>query len=108
MMEFRGDKPNIIHMTNHWGTHQTNRDYTGNFDYSQGYHVFTLIWNASTITWYIDGVQRFQTSQGVSHQNMYLIINSTIGGHWGGLPNASTVLPQNMDIDYVRVYKPTS
>jgi beta-glucanase (GH16 family) len=108
MMEFRGSERNIIHMTNHWGTQQTGRDYTGDFDYSQDYHVFTLIWNAFTITWYVDGVQRFQTSQGVSNQSMYLIMNTTIGGHWGGIPNASTALPQYTDIDYVRVYKPLS
>lgn len=108
MMEYRGFLPDVIHMTNHWGGQQIDHDYTGDFDYSQDYHVFTLIWNAFTITWYVDGVQRFQTSQGISNQSMYLIINSTIGGNWGGLPNASTSLPQYMDIDYVRIYKPIS
>lgn len=106
MMEFRGSNPNTIHMTNHWGKQQIDDDFIGDTDYSQDYHVFTLIWSPSTISWYIDGVQRYQTSQGISNQSMYLIINSTIGGHWGGIPDASTVLPQYMDIDYVRMYKP--
>lgn len=105
VMEFRGSAPNSIHMANHWGKQQVYQDYTGGPDYSQDYHVFSLVWTPQAITWYIDGSARFQVSQHVSNRNMYLIINSAIGGSWGGLPNASTVLPQSMDIDYVRVYK---
>jgi len=35
---------------------------------------------------------------------MNLILNTRIGGSWPVPPDASTVLPQYTDIDYVRVY----
>lgn len=108
MMEFRGGEPNTIHMVNHAGKQQTALDYKGGPDYSQDYHVFSLVWTSQSITWYIDNVERFQVSQYISDQSLYLIINSTLGGHYGGYPDASTVLPQSMSIDYVRIYKSAS
>ena len=35
----------------------------------------------------------------------FLILNNAVGGDWPGSPDAGTVLPQDMVIDYVRVYK---
>ncbi len=34
-----------------------------------------------------------------------MILNLAIGGPWGGVPDATTVFPQTMLIDYVRVYR---
>jgi len=104
MTEMVGRDPNTVHMVNHWGTQQDAQDFTGP-DFSQDYHVFSMIWTSQSISWYIDGVQRFESEQGISNQSMYLIINSTLGGAWAGNPDASTVLPQYMDIDYVRIYQ---
>ncbi|HEX4206218.1 MAG TPA: glycoside hydrolase family 16 protein [Ktedonobacteraceae bacterium] len=108
MMELNGSHPNVIHMTNHWGKQQAYRDYTGGPDYSQNYHIFSIVWTRQTITWYIDGIARFQVSQHVSNKSLYLIINASLGGRYVGKPDSSTVLPQYMNIDYVRVYKPAS
>ena len=107
MMELLGNDPTTIYISNHWGHRQTERHYTGP-DFSQNYHIFSIVWNHQRITWYIDGVQRSQTSRGVSNKSMYIIINSSLGGSWPGYPDATTVLPQHMDIDYVRVYQPKS
>ena len=35
----------------------------------------------------------------------YIILNVAIGGDWPGSPDSSTVFPQNMYIDYVRIYQ---
>ncbi len=102
MMEFLGNDPTTIYMTNHRGRQQDQGLYLGP-DFSQNYHVFSIVWNQYSITWYIDGIQRFQTSQGISNKSMYLIINSSLGGGWPGNPNASSIFPQYMSIDYVRV-----
>ena len=104
IMELLGKDPTTVHMANHWGTQQISQNFTGP-DFSQGYHVFSMIWTSQAITWYVDGIQRFESEQGIPHQSMYLIINSNLGGHWAGNPNASTILPQYLDIDYVRVYQ---
>jgi len=105
MMELLGNNPYAVHMTNHWGHQKHMGQYVGP-DFSQNYHVFRIIWTKQKITWYIDGVQRFQSSQGVSNESMYLIINSSLGGSWPGFPDETTIFPQYMDIDYVRVYQP--
>ena len=36
---------------------------------------------------------------------MNIILNLAVGGDFGGDPNASTVFPQHMDVDYVRVWQ---
>jgi beta-glucanase (GH16 family) len=36
---------------------------------------------------------------------MYPILNVAVGGTWGGPPDATTVLPASMDVDYVRVWQ---
>jgi beta-glucanase (GH16 family) len=35
----------------------------------------------------------------------FIILNNAVGGDWPGAPDATTVLPQRMAIDYVRVYQ---
>ena len=35
----------------------------------------------------------------------FLLLNLAVGGAWPGDPDASTSLPQQMVVDYVRVYK---
>ena len=34
----------------------------------------------------------------------FLILNVAVGGGWPGYPDLSTIFPQVMTIDYVRVY----
>ena len=35
----------------------------------------------------------------------YVILNLAVGGYWPGYPDATTVLPQRILVDWVRVYK---
>jgi len=42
----------------------------------------------------------------VFDQPFYIILNVAIGGNLPGAPNAETVFPQTMLVDYVRVYQP--
>jgi beta-glucanase (GH16 family) len=35
----------------------------------------------------------------------FIILNNAVGGDWPGPPDASTVFPQRMLVDYVRVYQ---
>jgi hypothetical protein len=37
---------------------------------------------------------------------MNIILNLAVGGDFGGDPNGSTVFPQQMDVEYVRVWQP--
>lgn len=77
-------------------------------DFTTGYHVYSFVWSATSISWQIDGTQRCSFTRGVPTTRMELILNTFIGGAWPVPPNASTVLPQYTDIDYVRVYSPAA
>jgi len=37
----------------------------------------------------------------------FIILNVAVGGNWPGSPDASTVFPQTMRVDWVRVGKPS-
>ncbi len=38
----------------------------------------------------------------------FIVLNVAVGGDWPGSPDATTVFPQTMLVDYVRVYQPAS
>jgi beta-glucanase (GH16 family) len=35
----------------------------------------------------------------------FLILNVAVGGYWPGYPDETTVFPQQMRVDYIRVYR---
>jgi len=37
----------------------------------------------------------------------FIILNVAVGGYWPGNPDTTTVFPQTMRVDYVRVYEKT-
>jgi beta-glucanase (GH16 family) len=82
-------------------------EYTGP-DFTADYHVYSFIWSATSTSWLIDGIQRCKFTRGMPAARMELILNTRIGGSWPVPPDASTILPQYTDIDYVRVYSPAS
>jgi beta-glucanase (GH16 family) len=68
----------------------------------QDWHVYTLNWTSTSVTWAIDGVTGCTLTANVPAYPMFLIINTTVGGVGGGTPDPST-LPQTTSIDYVHV-----
>ena len=75
----------------------------------EGMHTYGLLWNADTITWYVDGQGIGSISTPATmHRDMYLITNLAIGTIWAGAP-ARTFQSAKYKVDYVRVYSlPTS
>lgn len=105
----------FIHGTIHWS--DQNNVYanyggpSGSLDYSQ-YHIYAVEWDASAIRWYVDGNKFHEVNiaggiNGTSefHAPFFLLFNLAVGGNWPGGPDASTVFPNRMQIDYVRVYR---
>jgi beta-glucanase (GH16 family) len=75
------------------------------------FHVFTIIWQENSITWYVDYNQYYEaTSSTIKFEAFdlpqFFIFNVAVGGNWPGPPNATTVFPQTMTVDYVRVFQP--
>ena len=41
----------------------------------------------------------------VFNKPFFIIMNVAVGGNWPGYPDGTTVMPQTMKVDYVRVYQ---
>ncbi len=78
--------------------------------FADNFHLFSVEWDENSIRWFVDGNQYH--SHDISgpefsefHQPFYILLNFAIGGEWPGSPDDTTVFPQEMLVDYVRVYK---
>jgi len=79
--------------------------------FADDFHVFAVDWSADRIVWSVDGqtyqtITRAQVGEGnwVFDKPFFLLLNVAVGGVWPGAPDASTSFPQQMLVDYVRVY----
>jgi beta-glucanase (GH16 family) len=102
----------LVYGTMHWDNNG-HVSYGGNIscDVTQ-YHTYTLEWNSSSITWFLDGSQYWQgnianniNSTDEFHAPFFIILNLAIGGSWPGSPDGTTPFPDTMFVDYVRVYQ---
>jgi beta-glucanase (GH16 family) len=82
-------------------------------DFSKDFHLYAIEWEANQIRWYVDGVNTFSTSSWSStggpypapfDQLFHILLNVAVGGA-APTPGQGTVLPQEMLVDYVRVYQ---
>ena len=123
IMELLGHQPNYVHGTAHWGAISGGgHPNLGAVTYSQfpttfadEYHVFSLEWAPDTMTWLMNDEPYFQltTEQHVAPEGyetpfndpFFFIFNIAVGGNWPGYPDESTLFPQFMAVDYVRVYQ---
>lgn len=118
IMELVGTNPNTTYSTLHWGASTTthaskNAGYTlpsGNF--SQEFHVFSAIWVRDSVKFLVDdhlfltvSKADFGTANYPFNDPQFFIFNVAVGGDWPGSPDNTTVFPQRMFVDYVRVYQ---
>ncbi len=79
------------------------------------FHIYTIEWTEDKIEWFIDDKKYFEyinEENGYSawpfDQDFHLLLNVAVGGHWGGAMGVdSSIFPQQMLVDYVRVYQKT-
>ena len=122
IMEHVGYDPNVIHSSVHnatnsgslGGTAQTASQSVS--DVENNYHVYGLIWSDEEIITFIDNeenhVLEYNNIELSDYEywpydkEFFIILNLAIGGTWGGIQGIDdSVFPQNMYIDYVKVYK---
>jgi beta-glucanase (GH16 family) len=119
IMENIGGEPSIVHGTIHGpgysGAAGIGAPYTLTTGqrFADDFHTFAVEWEPDVIRWYVDG-QLYQTrtpsdlpagSAWVFDHPFFIILNVAVGGNWPGSPDATTVFPQTMLVDYVRVYR---
>jgi beta-glucanase (GH16 family) len=115
IMEIIGSEPATLHGTVHWDNNGSYANYgksttLANGTFADEYHVFTIIWDEQKIEWLLDDVQYNIidiTPVGLSefHHEFFFLFNIAVGGNWPGSPDNTTVFPQQMKVDYVRVFQ---
>ena len=116
IMEYLGSKPTsmfgTVHGPGYSGGNAISKNYTLiNDRFDNDFHVFGIEWGENYINYYVDDKLYNQITpkdvpgEWVFNQPFYIILNMAVGGNFPGSPNAETVFPQTMTIDYVRVYQ---
>lgn len=119
IMELLGHEPAKTYSTVHWGNQGATVSQhignslvlTGGDDFNQKYHVFSLDWQSNKMDFYVDNVLFYTvTNQSVTgtypfNKPFFFLFNVAVGGNWPGSPNASTTFPQQMLVDYIRVFQ---
>jgi len=104
-----------VHSTLHWDDGNGYASYglsytsTGK-NFHEKYHVFSIVWDENQIRSFVDNQQYFIidiTPPALSefHNEHFFIFNVAVGGIWPGNPDASTIFPQQMKVDYIRVFQ---
>lgn len=118
IMEQVGFDPRRIHGSVHTkkynhviGTQKTAIDTVP--DATTAFHDYSIVWTAEKIETYIDDKKYFSfdnehggpAAWPFDHP-FYLILNVAVGGNWGGQKGIDdAIFPQQMEIEYVKVYK---
>ena len=103
--EFSGTE-RTVQMTVHWAdpggadVHEDGR--YGQVDFPAGYHVFALDWEKTSLTWYVDGVERYRVTEHVPDIPMEMLLNLAVG--FPAAPPAA-LDSSVMKVDWVRVWQ---
>jgi beta-glucanase (GH16 family) len=109
IMELLGHQPTITYGTNHWpdggggSIYQTSSLTGPNFTTST--NNFACEWFPDRIDFFINGQLYATHRSAIPQEDMYIILNTAVGGLWPGNPNASTVFPQTFEVEWVRVWQ---
>jgi beta-glucanase (GH16 family) len=119
IMENIGKEPSIVHGTFHGPGYSGGKGVSaahtlpGGKKFSDDFHTFAVEWEPNVIRFYVDGLlYKTRTpadlpagTSWVFDRPFFIILNVAVGGGWPGNPDATTVFPQRMLVDYVRVYQ---
>ncbi|MET7855594.1 family 16 glycosylhydrolase [Streptomyces avermitilis] len=116
VMENVGFEPSTIHGTIHGpgysgeGGIGAAYSLSGGQAFADAFHTFAVDWAPDSITWSVDGtVYQRRTPADLGgktwafNKPFFLILNLAVGGYWPGDPNSSTVFPQQLVVDEVKV-----
>jgi beta-glucanase (GH16 family) len=79
--------------------------------FADDYHTFSADWYPDHISFFVDGRlyhSQYRVSAGagwVFDKPFFLVLDISIGGNLPGNPDATTTFPQQMLVDWVRVYQ---
>jgi beta-glucanase (GH16 family) len=117
IMELIGHQPGRVYGTAHYNLN--GHQYNGNSfslatpdTFSRKFHVFSILWETDRIAWYVDYELFYEITTKMTgsswpfNKSFFFIFNLAVGGNWPGYPDETTIFPQTLLIDYIRIYKP--
>jgi beta-glucanase (GH16 family) len=116
IMENIGKAPATVYGTVHGPGYSGANGFGGSTSLASGaladdYHLYAMEWEPTEIRWYLDGklyhtaTPTLVAGKWVFDHPFFIILNLAVGGNWPGSPDAGTVFPQQLLVDYVRVYR---
>jgi beta-glucanase (GH16 family) len=118
IMENIGREPAIVHGTIHGPGYSGGKGIGSPFSlpggkrFADDYHVFAIEWEPQAIRFYVNH-KLYATrtpadlppgAKWVYDHSFFILLNLAVGGAWPGEPDQTTIFPQTMLVDYVRVY----
>jgi beta-glucanase (GH16 family) len=116
VMEFVGRRPNEFTGTIHGPGYSGSSNFGASVDLGKpvgdDFHVFAIDWRPGQIAWYVDGAKYHEATPAdvapndwVFDHPFFMTLNVAVGGNLGGPVPPSTVFPNPMAVDYVRLYR---
>ncbi len=111
-----GKEPATVHGTVHGPGYSGAQGVGGPYELGQGafaddFHVYAIEWDSAEIRWLVDDNSYLTVTpkdlpdRWVYDHPFFIILNVAVGGNWPGVPDDTTVFPQIMAVEYVRVYQ---
>lgn len=101
-----------IHGPGYSGGSAIGHTYTFPQPVAAGYHTFAIEWSPGELHWFVDDINYHNVTaadvaprEWVFNHPFYLLLNMAIGGNFGGTVSPDLTFPQQMLVDYVRVYQ---
>jgi len=115
IMELRGQIPNVVNGSVHGPNYSSGSAISKSFGLENGrfdtdYHIYAIEWGIDYLEFYVDDtLYQKLTPQDlpgnwVFDHDFFIILNVAVGGNYVGFPTSKTPFPQQMVVDYVRVY----
>lgn len=111
IMEVVGESPGTVVLHTHWAAKHGTEVQSGKTvdvgDLSNGWHTFAIDWQPDSLTWFIDGAEKWRVTDPaqIPHEPMYLLANLAVGGAFTKTPTPSTPFPSQLRVDAVRVWQ---
>ncbi len=123
ILENRGSQPNLVSSAYHWQVDQQQPccdaarfvfkelvfDGPEEENFHNDFHTYAVEWEETQLRFYVDDVL-YHTINETGSRPIFetpknIILNLAVGGNFGGDPDGTTVFPQTLLVDYVRVWQ---
>jgi len=119
IMENIGKEPATVHGTIHGPGYSGDKGISSSYNlpadphFADDFHLYAVEWEPKAIRFYVDDhlyatrtpADLPKGAKWVYNHPFFVLLNVAVGGGWPGNPDVTTVFPQTMLVDYVRVYK---